>query len=107
MMIFSEDTEIARSIPTRIASYSTLFLDVGKSNRITYSIISLVGALSCKPTPAPVCWEAPSILRIHQSTLLRSASYWGIYAKKSANISPFISKWGFHRIPNSLSSIAY
>ena len=39
MMIFSEDTEIARSIPDKIVSYSTSFLDVGKSNRIAcYSL---------------------------------------------------------------------
>ena len=44
MMIFSEDTEIARSIPARIASYSASLLDVRKSNRIAYSIISPIGA---------------------------------------------------------------
>ena len=46
MMIFLEDTKIARSIPARIASYSASLLDVGKSNRMTCSIISPVGALS-------------------------------------------------------------
>ena len=46
MMIFSEDMEIARSTLARIASYSTSLLDVGKSNRIAYSILSPVGALS-------------------------------------------------------------
>ena len=69
MMIFFEDMEIARSIPARIASYSASLLDVGKSNRIFYSILSSVGALSCKPISAPVCREAPSTLRIHQSAL--------------------------------------
>ena len=55
MMIFSEDTEITRSIPARIASYSASLLDAGKYNRIAYSIISSVRALSCKSTPAPIC----------------------------------------------------
>ena len=106
MMIFSEDTEIVRSTPARIASYSASLLDVGKSNRIAYSILSSVGALSCKPKLAPICREAPSTLRIHQSTLLESTSCWGISTKKSANINSFIAKWGLYRIPNSLSSIA-
>ena len=65
MMIFSEDTEIARSILVRIASYSTSMSDAGKSNRITYFILFPVGALSCRKTPAPVCQEAPCTLRIH------------------------------------------
>ena len=65
MMIFSEDTEIARSLPVRIASYSTSMLDAGKSNRIAYFILFPVGALSCRQTPAPVCQEAPCTLRIH------------------------------------------
>ena len=49
MMIFFEDTEIERSILARIASYSASLLDAGKSNRIVCSILSSVGALSCKP----------------------------------------------------------
>ena len=65
MMIFSEDTEIARSILARIASYSASLLDAGKSNLIACSILSPVGALSCKPTPTLVCQEALSTLRIH------------------------------------------
>ena len=54
MMIFSEYKEIARSIPVKFASYSASLLDLGKSNCITSSILSPVGALSCKPTPTPV-----------------------------------------------------
>ena len=54
MISFSEDTNFARSIPARITSYSVSLLDMRKSSRMTYSIFSLVGALSCKPTPAPV-----------------------------------------------------
>ena len=65
MIIFFEDTEIVRSIPARIGSYYASFLDVGKSNCIACSILSLVGALSCKSTPVPVYREAPSTLRIH------------------------------------------
>ena len=74
MMIFSEDTDVVRSIPTRFASYSVSLLDAGKSSHKACSILSPVGALSCKPTPTPVCREAPSTLRIHQPTLLGSAS---------------------------------
>ena len=107
MMIFYEDTEIERPIPARIVSYSASLLDVGKSNRIACSIISPVWALGCKPTQAPICREAPSTLRIHQSVLPRSASYCGISAKKYVNICPFITKRGLFWISNSLSSIAY
>ena len=107
MMIFFEDTEIARSIPVRIASYSTSLLDMGKFNRIACFILSPVRALSCKQTPAPVCWEAPSTLRIQQLALPESASCRGISAKKSANIYPFIAKQGLYWIPKSLNSKAH
>ena len=103
MMIFSEDTEIVRSIPARSASYSASLLDAGKSNRIACSILSTIGALSCKLTPTPVCLEKPSTLRIHQSALPESASFYEIFAKNSANICPFIAKRGLYEIPNSLS----
>ena len=73
MIIFFKDTEITRSIPIRTASYSTSLLDAGKFIRIACSILSLVGALSYKQTLAPVCREAPSMLRIHQSALTGSA----------------------------------
>ena len=43
MMIFSDDTEIVRSIPARIASYSASLLDVGNSNYIACSILSPLG----------------------------------------------------------------
>ena len=69
MMIFSEDMEIARLIPAMIASYSALSLETGKSKRMACSIISLVGALSCSPSPAPVYREAPSTFRVHQPEL--------------------------------------
>ena len=54
MMKFYEDTDFARSIPARIASYSVSLFDVGKSSRMTCSILSPIRALSCKLTPAPV-----------------------------------------------------
>ena len=107
MMVFYKDTKITRFIPARNASYSTSLLDARKPNRLTGSILSPVGALSCKPTPTLVCREAPSTVRIHQSALLRSASCWGISAKKSTNICPFIAKWGLYLILNSFSLITH
>ena len=66
MISFSEDTDLSGSIPVRIASYSISLLDEGKSSRVACSILSPVGALSCKPTLAPIWQEALSTLRIHQ-----------------------------------------
>ena len=54
MMSFSKDTDFVRSTPTRIASYSVSLLDAGKPRHMAYSILSLVGALSCNPTPVPI-----------------------------------------------------
>ena len=65
MMSFSEDTDFARLTPTRIVSYSVSLLDAGKPSLMACSIISPVGALSCKPTLALVWQEASSTLRIH------------------------------------------
>ena len=65
MMIFSQDTEIVKSIPAKIASYSVSLLDARKLNRMAYSILSSVGALSVKPTLAHIFREAPSTLRVH------------------------------------------
>ena len=75
MMIFSEDTKITRSSPTIIASYSASLLETGKSKHMAYFIISRVGDLSCNPNPAPVCREAPSTFRVHQSELSDFVSY--------------------------------
>ena len=69
MIIFSEDTEIARSIPTMIASYSASLLEARKSKHMACSIISPVGALSCSLRPSPVCCETPSTFRVHQPKL--------------------------------------
>ena len=74
MIIFLKDTEIARSIPAMIASYSTSLLEEGKSKRMACSIISPVGALSSNPRPAPVFHEAPSTFRAHQLELYGSIS---------------------------------
>ena len=96
-----------RSIPARIASYSTSLLDAGKSNRIACSILSPVGAISCKSTLTPVYRGVPSTLRIHQSALSGSTFCWGISAKKYVNLCPFIAKQGLYWIPIFLSSIAH
>ena len=91
-MIFFEDRNVARSISARIVSYSVSLLDAGKSSSMACSILSPVGVLSYKPTPTPICREAPSTLRIHQLELSGSASCWGISVKKSYNIRPFNAK---------------
>ena len=54
MIIISEDTEIVRSIPARIALYSASLLEAGKSYCRACSVLSPVGNLSCRPTPALV-----------------------------------------------------
>ena len=65
MRSFSDDTNYARLTPARIASYLVSLLDAGKFSRMACSTISPIGALSCKPTPAPVWREASSTLRVH------------------------------------------
>ena len=69
MIILSKDTEIARSTPARIASYSASLLEAGKSKCMACFIISPVGALSYSPSSTSICREAPSTFRIHQSKL--------------------------------------
>ena len=66
MQFFSKDTEIARSSLAMMASYSALLLEAKKFRRMTCSMTSPVGALSCNPRLAPVCREAPSTFRVHQ-----------------------------------------
>ena len=75
MIIFSEDTEIARSISAMMDSYSASLLEVGKFKHMACYIISLVGALSCSHRPTPVCRKAPSTFRVHQSNPSGSISY--------------------------------
>ena len=74
MMIFYEDTEIARSSPAMIASYSASLLEAKKSRRMACSMTSPVGALSCNPKQVPVCCEALSTFRVHQPELYGSIS---------------------------------
>ena len=75
MMIFSEDTEIARSILAMIASYPASLLEAGKSKHMACYIISSVGALSCNPNLDPVCCKAPSTFRVHHPKLSGFISY--------------------------------
>ena len=75
MMIFSKDTEIARSIPAMINSFSASLLETGKSKRMACSIISPVRALGCSPSPAPVCREAPPKFKVHHPELSDFVSY--------------------------------
>ena len=96
MMIFSEDTEIVRPSSTVFVSYSTSLLEAGKLKRMACFMTSPVGDLSYSPKPAPICREAPSIFRVHQSKLFGSISYLRIYAKKSANTCPFNSRRGLN-----------
>ena len=107
MRRFYDDTDYARSIQARIASYSVLLLDAGKSIRMACSTISLVGALSCKSMPAPVWREASLTLRINQPSLSWSTSGWGSSAKKYSNTYPFNPKRGLYRILNLISSITH
>ena len=74
MMIFSVDTEIARSSSAMIASYSASLLEAGKFKHMACSMTSHVGALSCSPRPALVCHEAPSTFRVHHLELSGSIS---------------------------------
>ena len=60
MMIFSEDTEIAKLSPAMISSYSASLLEAEKFRRMACSMTSPVRALSCNLRPVPVCCEAPS-----------------------------------------------
>ena len=52
MMIFSKDTEIARSSLAIIASFLASLLEARKSKCMACSIISSIGASSCRPNPA-------------------------------------------------------
>ena len=75
MIIFSQDTEIARSISVMMASYPASLLEAEKSKRMALPIISLVGALSCSPRLTPVYRKAPSTFRVHQPDPSGSISY--------------------------------
>ena len=96
MMSFSEYTYFVRFTQARISSYSVSLLYAGKSSWMACSIISPIGALNCKLTPAPVWQEVSSTSRIHHPALPWSISDWGISAKKSANIYPINAKRGLY-----------
>ena len=68
------DKVAASSSPARMASYSDSLLETLNPSRIACSILSPDGDLNCKPMPAPVCLDAPSMLSIHQSELSGRAS---------------------------------
>ena len=102
----SVDITTASSIPTRMASYSDSLFEALKPSRIAYLILSPLEDFSCRPMLAPVCRDAPSTLRVHQSKLSEHVLVWGIYARKSARTYPFLAKLGLYWIPYSLSSVA-
>ena len=54
MMIFSEDTEIARSSSAIIALYLASLLEAGKSKRMACSIISWSGLQVAAPVRLPL-----------------------------------------------------
>ena len=96
MRNFSDDIDLSRLIPARIASYSVSLLDAGNSSHMACSTLSPVRAFSCKPTPAPVWREAPSTLRIHQPLLSWTTSNWGSSARKSFNTFLLNAKRGLY-----------
>ena len=96
MIIFFEDTEIARSILAMIASYSTSLLEARKSKRMVGSITSPIEALSYSPSPTSICLKEPSTFRIHQPELSGSISCGEISAKRSASTCPFNAKRGLY-----------
>ena len=100
------DKAAASSSPARMASYSDSLLEALNPSRMARSIISLDGDFNCKPTPAPVCLEAPSIFSVHQSKLSGWVSDWGSSAMKSTSTCPFFESLGLYWMSYSLSSIA-
>ena len=59
-------------------------------SRIACSILSPDGDFNCKPIPAPVCLDAPSMLSVHQSKLSGRVSDWGSSAMKSTSTCLFL-----------------
>ena len=60
-----EDRATASSSLARMPSYSDSLLEALNPSWIACSISSLDGDFNCKPMPARVCINAPSILRVH------------------------------------------
>ena len=74
MRSLSADRVAASSSSARVALYSDSLLEALNPRQIACSILSPDGDLNCKPIPAPVCLDAPSMLSIHQSELSGRAS---------------------------------
>ena len=106
MRSMSADRVAASSSSARMASYSDSLLEAPNSSRIDCSILSPDGVLNCKPMPASISLDAPSMLSIHQSELSGCASDWGSSTMKYASICPFFESLGLYWMPYSLSSIA-
>ena len=96
----------ASSSSARMASYSDSLLEALNPSWIAYSILSPDGDFKCKPMPAPVCLDAPLILSVHQSKLLRRVSDWGSSAMKLTSTCPFFESLGLYWMPYSFGSIA-
>ncbi|KAI5348600.1 hypothetical protein L3X38_001487 [Prunus dulcis] len=118
---------LANRRPAKRASYSASLLEVQKSNRRPYSILSPSGVLSTKPAPHP-CWFAePSTCKPHTGVEVskRSASSStgntvsvtasgvdcavdGVSSEiKSATAWPFSAGLGTNCMSNSPSSITH
>ena len=102
----TEDRAAASSGLARMASYSDSLLEALNPSRIACSILSPDGDFNCKPMPARVCLNAPSILRVHQSKLSGRVFDWGSSAMKSTSTCAFFQSLDLYWIPYSLSSIA-
>ena len=102
----SAPTTSMSSRPVIMASYSDSLLEVLKPKRTTYSILSPVGEVNCRPMSAPDCLEAPSTQRVHQPFSFGQESGCEIFARKSAKTCPFFESLGLYWIPYSLSTIA-
>ena len=90
------DRAAASSSLARMASYYDSLLEALNPSRIAYSILSPDGDFNCKPMPTPVFLDAPSILSVHQSKLLRHVPDWGSSAMKSTSTYPFFESLGLY-----------
>ena len=95
----------ASSIPDKRASYSDSLLEALMPNRISYSILSLVGDFNYRPIPTPVCLDAPSTLSVHQFELSGCVLDGWISTMMSAKTYPFFDSLGLYWMPYSLSLI--
>ena len=107
IMSLSADNAAANSILERMASYSYSLFEAQKLYRIACSILSPLGDFNCRPMPTPVCWDAPSTLRIHHFELAELVLDWGISTRKLARTCPFLASLGLYEILYSLSLIAH